>query len=243
MKAIIDGDMILYRVAFAAETEIRWDDDVWTLSSDFRTAKLETDNLVARILDELNVDDYLMVFSHKKNFRHKIYPNYKSNRKDKRKPLGISDIRDWMMETYRGITYYELEADDVIGILCTRNSDYIAVSGDKDFNTIPCTWYNHLKKELVTITEEQADYYHLMQSLTGDAVDGYEGIKGVGPKTAMKILDKDGPTWETVVSTYESKGYTIKDAVTNARLARILRDENYNMETQTINHWSPDAIA
>ena len=61
----------------------------------------------------------------------------------------------------------------------------------------------------------------------GDATDGYQGLKGVGPKTAVKLLDKHGWDWGAVVKIYESKGMTEADALLTARLAYILRKDNF----------------
>jgi DNA polymerase-1 len=121
-----------------------------------------------------------------------------------------------------------MEADDLIGIMCTQApKTTIALSGDKDFATLPITWYNFLRDELVTLTKEEANKNHLIQTLMGDATDGYQGLKGVGPKTAVKLLDKHGWDWEAIVKIYESKDMTEEDALLTARLAYILRTENF----------------
>ena len=78
-----------------------------------------------------------------------------------------------------------------------------------------------------------------MQTLAGDANDGYFGVTRVGLKTAEKILNKDGVEWQTVVNTYEKAGITEEDALLNARMAFILRDGYYNKETKEIKLWTP----
>ena len=125
-------------------------------------------------------------------------------------------------------------------MLCTRNpKDTIAVSGDKDFGTLPITWYNHLKDKVTTTSVRDANKFHLIQTLTGDAVDGYKGLKGVGIKTAYKILDKYGANWKTVVEQYKKQDLTEEDALLTARLAYILRNKDYNLETKKIKLWTP----
>ena len=37
--AVIDGDMVVWRSAFASEQEIKWDDDIWTLQTDMNEMK------------------------------------------------------------------------------------------------------------------------------------------------------------------------------------------------------------
>ena len=116
----------------------------------------------------------------------------------------------------------------------------VAVSGDKDFGTLNCEWFNFLKAETSHTTEEEADYNHLVQTLSGDSVDGFSGAKGIGAVTAMKLLDKHGATWSTVVDAYESKGQTEEEALLNARLSYILRSpKEYNEKEGEIKLWKP----
>jgi DNA polymerase-1 len=238
--ALIDGDMILYRAAFAAEVETKWEDDIFTLHTDFNQAKAEASQLIETILEKIEATECSTFFSDRKTFRHDLFPEYKANRKDKRSPLGINELREWMMETFNGKLWENLEADDVIGILATADRENtIAVSGDKDFGTLPCAWYNFLKDEFKDTTIEEADRFHLIQAMAGDSTDGYAGVPGVGLITAQKLLDKKGESWETVVDVYDSKGLTEDDALLTARLARILRHTEYDRETQEIKLWTP----
>jgi DNA polymerase-1 len=168
-------------------------------------------------------------------------PLYKAHRKDKRSPLGINDLREWVCDMWPSLTWDNLEADDVLGIIGSSDKDSIIVSGDKDFATVPRTWYNFLKDETRVITEEEADRQHLVQTLAGDATDGYFGVPGIGLKTAEKLLDKWGAEWTTVVSAYEKAGMTEDDALMNARMAFILRDGYYNKTTGEVTLWTPKA--
>ena len=56
--------------------------------------------------------------------------------------------------------------------------------------------------------------------------------------TAKKLLDKNC-SWDTVVSTYQSKGLSEAVALENARLARILRDGEYDTDTGKVKLWTP----
>ena len=78
------------------------------------------------------------------------------------------------------------------------------------------------------MTDEQYDLIFkefdvtLEQTLIGDRVDGYEGCKGIGDKTARKILGEIGENpiyvmWQSVIDAYKSKGYTEEDALRNAK--------------------------
>ena len=238
--AIIDGDMLVYRVAFSCEVETNWANDLFTLHSDLNEMKSETYRFLDNLKEKLDVENLVLIFSPSTNFRYKLMPSYKANRKSKRKPLGMKALKAWMQVQFESEVAEDMEADDLIGIKCTSNPhDYIAVSGDKDFATLPILWYNHLKGDTVYITPEQSRYNHLVQTIAGDVADGYQGIKGVGVKTAQKLLDKEGATWETVLKAYDKAGMTEEEAILNARMAYILQQHNYNAATKQIILWSP----
>ena len=186
---------------------------------------------------EFKTVDMLVVFSPKHNFRYRLMPDYKKNRKGKRKPLGMKSLKLYMEATFDCVTAKDMEADDLIGILCTFNKNNIAVSGDKDFDTLPITWYNHIKNEIKTNTAEEAKYNHYVQALAGDSVDGYAGAKGIGIKTAKKLLDTKGVTWKTITDAYEKVGMTKEEALLNARMAYILHHKDYDKETGEVFLW------
>lgn len=229
MKTLfLDGDMLAYRAAFSNEVETKWEDAVWTLHTDVNASLAYCDDFIESMCKKFSTEDYFVVFSPKTNFRYDLFPAYKGNRKNKRKPLALTELIKQMCKRHTFMMQDGMEADDLIGIMCTQDpKNTVALSGDKDFATLPITWYNFLRDELLTLTEEEANKNHLIQTLMGDATDGYQGLKGVGPKTAVKLLDKHGWDWEGVVKIYESKDMTEEDALLTARLAYILRTENF----------------
>lgn len=238
--AIVDGDMLAYRVAFSCERETKWGDDLWTMTTSESAMKVEVYRFFDSIVERLEVGAVLPVFSPRSNFRMDLFPDYKANRKDKRKPMALRWLIDWVRETYCGLEAENMEADDLIGIMCTRDPEStIAVSGDKDFGTLPITWYNPLKEELKVTTPEEARRFHLVQTLAGDATDGYMGVRGVGAVTAVKLFDKKGYTWDAILGAYEKGGMDEEDALLTARLAYILHDKDYNEETKEITLWEP----
>jgi DNA polymerase-1 len=235
---LIDGDIIVYRYASTVEHEVDWGDDVWSLWSDAKEAKQLILQYLEHLVEMTAADDFIFCFSDKDNFRKAILPTYKSNRKGKRKPICYKGVKAWIESMYQHKTISNLEGDDVMGILATNGSiegETVIVSEDKDMKTIPCLlWRN---AELERISEEQADYFHLYQTLVGDTTDGYGGLRGVGDKRATTLLEE--PTWETVVGAYEKAGYTEEDALVQARVARILRASDFNADKQEPILWTP----
>jgi DNA polymerase-1 len=136
-----------------------------------------------------------------------------------------------------------LEADDVLGILATEptNEERIIVSIDKDLLQIPGK-VSRDGKTYEEISEDEANYWHMMQTLTGDSTDGYSGCPRVGVKTAQKILGDHIQVplldlWMRVLAAYAKVGYSTDEALAQARVARILRHNDYNKETGGIKLW------
>ena len=236
---LLDGDLYLYRSAAAAEQEIDWGDDIWSLSTDLKDAKKVFDVLVDEVQDLLGTDNLIVCLSDRDNFRHELYPSYKSGRRKVRKPVGYKALVEWAKHEYKYSSEPMLEADDVMGILGTDTSvRAFIVSDDKDMKTVPCTLFRPLSGEMLTITEEEADRNFLLQTLTGDVTDGYKGCPNVGIKTAEKILGSR-PSWNRIVDAYKKAGMTEAEALTQARCARILRRSDWDATNGTIKLWEP----
>ena len=235
---IIDADTILYQSLTNAEEETEFDDDLWMLTCDHRKARSSFDDRVDWLMKTSDADDYILCFSHAENFRKDVYPLYKANRKKTRKPMGFKDFREKVMNDYNNVVKPRLEADDTVGILATKLDDCIIYSEDKDLLQIPG---KHMKDEAtIEVSTYEGDRFHMMQTLTGDPVDGYPGCPGVGPVKAEKLLGNDpSEWWGVVVATYTKAGLTEADALTMARVARILRLTDWDMERQEPILWTP----
>jgi DNA polymerase-1 len=94
----------------------------------------------------------------------------------------------------------------------------------------------------VEVSEDEADYWHLFQTLTGDQTDGYSGCPGIGPKKAEAILqhpDNQDDLWGVVVRTFVKAGLNEDEALVQARVARILRASDYDFEKKEPILWTP----
>jgi DNA polymerase-1 len=145
---------------------------------------------------------------------------------------------------YKVLRHEGIEADDVMGILATKPGNEgrtIIVSDDKDMRSIPGKLWRENgdpEREVIEITEAEADRYHLYQTLVGDQSDNYPGCPGIGPKKAEGVLKGDNP-WAAIVAAYTKAGLTEEDALVQARVARILRWSDWCHETKQPKLWSP----
>jgi len=240
---LIDADVLAFESSVIAECSVEWKDELWTVHADMALAKARVVNRVEEFKEKLKSDNVVMCLSDRANFRRKLYPEYKSNRSKSRLPIILRQVKQWIIEELGGVMWANLEADDVISILATdkaMDEETIIVSIDKDFKGVPGIYFDYNRGEYHQPSEEEADNFHLIQTITGDATDGFKGVPKVGPVTAKKLLDKEGYTWETVVKAYEKAGLTEQDALINAWMARLLRADNYCFRTNTIKRlWTP----
>lgn len=248
---LIDADVFAFKAAAGVEKIITLDDDNYFPMASIAEGLSAFDNLIDEVLRELDASrkDCVYCFStdHNGGFRREVLPSYKANRDGKPRPIILSRLREWIMNDPFNIIYIRdgLEADDCLGILSTQKSykpdhQKIIVSVDKDMKSIPCNFFNAMHPELgvMHISEEEADRWFYMQTLMGDTTDGYSGCPGIGAKSAEKLLDKDC-SWETVKTAYEKAGLSEEEAITQARVARILRASDYDFKNKRVKLWTP----
>jgi len=236
---LIDSDFLAYKAAQACEIGIDFGEDVIIAQSQFSEVLRVFHNELDKVTKAMMDDNFILYFSSTENFRKKIYPDYKGHRM-KRKPLGYKRLLNYCRKNHNFKLIEGLEADDTIGIEATRHADphNIIVSPDKDMRQIPSVLWN-LTDDVVEITKEEGDRWHLVQSLSGDPTDGYSGCPGIGVKRATELLDKNENQWEAVCKAYRDRGLSDDDALLNARLAKILRDENYDHDRNQPILWNP----
>lgn len=255
---LIDADMLAFRAAVAVEQEIDWGDGLWLNYSELSDAKGVFIDSLNDILDKLKNDHgmkpatLLFCFSdlNGHNFRKDLVDStYKSNRKDKRKPLCYRALVDYIKNNYITVSLPNLEGDDVIGIHATRilfneedqlkSNIPVIISGDKDFKSIPGKFYNFIEDKLYDISLEDAERFHVYQTLVGDTADGYKGCPSYGDKKATHLLETTffNKLWSETIKAFEKVGLSKEDCLTQARLSHILWNTDYDFKTGKIKLW------
>lgn len=164
LHLLFDADMIVFRTCAAAEHEINWYGDLWTLHSDLAEVKDAIDTMVVSITDKVlrhmeheGAYNITMCFSSYPYFRSKVYPPYKLNRVAKRKPLAYHEAVEWVKKNYNVLSIPSLEADDLLGIYGTMpGTSAVIISGDKDMRSIPCPFYNFIQDTFHKTTDRKS---------------------------------------------------------------------------------------
>lgn len=240
---LIDGDIIAYKASSSVQKDIDWGDGLFTCHAFLEDAQDQFKAIIDGILEGIyentleryDISDMLFFFSDNDNFRKHYLHDYKSNRKNTRKPTCYKALVEWIYNTYKCVKPIKyLEADDLIGIYATSYENPIIISMDKDFKTIPAKFFDFGRGEFKVISKDEADYWHMYQTLVGDATDGYKGCPSYGPVKAKKLLLSvpSDNYWGAVVNAYHEQGLTKDDAILQATMARILRKEDFHRFTE-----------
>ena len=237
MKILIDADFIVYKACAAAETEIDWGDDTILVTSKFSDAYNDTKRELTKLENKFGTfTPMILFFSDSTNFRKKILPDYKGHR-NRKKPCGYKRVINKLKTEFEVILMPTLEADDAMGIYATKHPGNIIVSPDKDMKQIPGELYN--LDETFTIDNDAGAKWHLIQSISGDQTDGYGGVPGIGVKRAETLFNDKGYSWKTVVEAFAERDLSEDDALTNARLAKILTVDDYDFKKKRPILWDP----
>jgi 5'-3' exonuclease len=177
MRALIDGDIVVYRAAASAEKEEPW------------IALARADQTILDILADTKADSYSVYLTGTSNFRREIAESYKANRPDSR-PTHWQACRDFLMSQHKAQIIEGKEADDELGIQQDKiGGSTILCSIDKDLLQIPGKHYNWVKKEFREVTPEEGVKQLYLQSLIGDRGDNIKGVDGLGPVKAGRALE------------------------------------------------------
>lgn len=192
----IDGDIVLFQIGRVTE-DITDFGDQQMKSHDQESAIRLINNELENISKKTGykLEELVFAISSDTNFRKRFFPTYKANRKHIQKPLGLKDMRQYMLdnaEKYQTIMMDELEADDVMGMYGTAPKDQVGdiaiYSQDKDLYTIPTKQWDFKKRKFIVPTPFESCKFLYKQVLMGDTVDGYKGCPRIGKVKADKAL-------------------------------------------------------
>ena len=205
---LVDGNNLLFRSYYATA----YTGNLMKNSKGFPTnALFGFANMMNKIINEENPTHIMVAFDKGKTFRHEKYADYKGGRSETPDELKRQFPVAKQLLNAMGITYYEIdnyEADDIIGTFaayCEKDPDFAAtiISSDKDLLQLisdeteikllkqkDYIRYNRtsFKEEYGIEPERMVD----LKALMGDPSDNIPGVKGIGEKTALKLLQQYG---------------------------------------------------
>ena len=205
---LVDGNNLMFRSFYAT----LYSGSIMTNKEGFPTNALYGFvNMMNKIIYEEKPEYIMVAFDIGKTFRHEKYDYYKGKRDETPDDLKRQFPIAKKILTAMGIKYFELagyEADDIIGTFAKKvdeNDDFIAtiISSDKDLLQLISddVEVKLLKpKDYIRMNKQVFfDTYGLepikmidLKSLMGDASDNIPGVKGIGEKTAIKLLQQYG---------------------------------------------------
>ena len=212
---LIDGNNLLFRSYYATA----YNGNLMKNSKGFPTnALFGFINMINKIISEEKPEYVMIAFDKGHNFRQDMYDNYKDGRIETPNDLKIQFPVAKEICTLMGIKYIECdnyEADDIIGTFARmadedKNYNATIISSDKDLLQLISDEVNVklLKQKDYILMNEQTfmETYGIkpirmidLKSLMGDPSDNIPGVKGIGEKTALTLLQK----YETLDGVYE----------------------------------------
>ena len=245
MIALIDADIVVYKATASLDTPDEMIEP-GLYRFDYPVALMNAKEFCKSIVEQTGADDAILCFTSTFNYRKEIIPTYKGNRVS-RKPIMYSAVKEEIQKwaRFRSLTKIGLEADDVLGILHTGPlaGESVICTIDKDLRTVPGLHFNWDKEfnGVEEVSEDEADRAFYEQIITGDHTDGYSGAVGWGPKKAKELLDQTERSdwWETIVNKPYKGDFDA--AIETARVARILRADEFDTESRSPILWEPPA--
>jgi DNA polymerase I len=241
---LIDGYALIYRAFFAFVNR-----PLTNSKGENTSAAWGFANFLLRIREEYRPDYLAVVFDAGMSQREELYPAYKATREKMPDELeqSLPRIRELVAGFHDVVVELDgYEADDVIGTLsrqaAERGVEAVIVSGDKDFyqligpgvhllnpgrggpSGVQAEWVDetNASERLGVPPSQVVDYL----ALIGDSSDNVPGAPGIGPKTAIKLLEAHGSLDAVLEAGPDLKGKRAREALTDhadqVRLSREL---------------------
>ena len=216
MKALIDGDIILYRSCWVCQKthwthkdtgeffdgkmkakqwfneiapEQDFNEDDWDQVEEvepFKSVKFLIDNYIREIRSETHSNSHELYLTEGKCFRDDIAVTKPYKAGRPPPPYHKDEAKKYMYTKLNGIAQPRLEADDLLGL--NQTEDTVIASVDKDLYMIPGAHYDIVTKQMIYMDLLASDQWFLLQLMMGDRTDNIQGLPGVGKKTAEAEL-------------------------------------------------------
>ena len=256
---LVDGNAILHR-AFHALPPLT------TKRGEPISAVYGLVSMLLRVIQDLKPTHIVVCFDRPEpTFRHKAFKEYQAQRPHMADELSSQFEKAKRVIAAMGIPAYEkagFEADDVIGTIASKVKDEVViVTGDRDQLQLvtdkvrvymPIVGLANAKmmgeeevKEKMGVAPNLIDDY---KALVGDPSDNYPGVAGIGPKTAINLLEEFG-TLDNIYKNLDKIPQRTADKLREGRknsevskkLATIVRDVPLEFNLEDSARWDIDS--
>ena len=268
---LVDGYALIYRAFFAMIAR-----PLTTKSGENTSAVWGVTNFLLRLYENYRPEYIGWVHDRGTSFRSEQYPEYKATREKLGEELQqdfdrslerVCQILDAFQIPVIAINGYE--ADDVVATLAERAArdglQAVIVSGDKDFYQLigdGVALLNPGRGGQAAVEEQWVDESNASErlgvppqrvvdylALVGDSSDNIPGVKGIGDKTAIQLLETYGDLDAILARAADIPGKRPREALLqqadNARLSRQLvtlrRDVPVQLDLEQLRVRTPDA--
>jgi len=199
---LIDGSAYIFRAYYALPPMTRKDGTPVNAVFGFT-------NMLVKLIEDYREEKLIVIFdAARKNFRNKIYKDYKANRGET--PEDLIPQFALIKKCVKAFNIPQLEiegfeADDIIATYTTqaarRDIPSLIVSSDKDLMQLvnkKVQMLDPMKNKKIGINQViekfgvEPEKVIQIQALTGDKVDNIPGAPGIGPKTALELITEYG---------------------------------------------------
>ncbi len=220
-------------------------------------------NMLVKLIEDYKYEKMIVVFdAARENFRNKIYKNYKANRGDTPDDLipQFEIIRECVDSfSIPQIEINGYEADDIIATYCQiatkQKIQSVIVSSDKDLMQLvdkDVTMLDPMKNKKIGINEVIEKFglppekVIQIQALTGDKVDNIPGVPGIGPKTALQLIQEFGDVNNLIKNARKIKQEKKRNAIldnqddilVSLELVKLKKDINLPIKIDDIHSYS-----
>ena len=230
---IIDGNSLVNRAFYALPL-------LSTSKGKIYNAVYGFCNILVKLITENKPNFIVVAFdAAKKTFRNELFADYKGTRKGMPEELAaqmpvLKDVLKKM--NIKTVEKVGIEADDIIGTISRRfdNVHNIIVTGDRDslqlINQNTDVWLTkHGISQILELNERQLkEEFGLspsqvidLKSLMGDQSDNIPGVKGIGEKTAMALLEQYGTMENVYAHINEISGKTKEKLEEGKEMAKL----------------------
>ena len=268
---LLDGHALAYRTYFAL-TRGGTGGQHWITRDGEPTAGVYGfASVLLRILEQERPDYLMVAFDTGKTFRDELYSDYKGTREKMPDDLVIQMVRVRQLVDAFNIPRLELEgyeADDVLGSVAvkaveaglgvkiiTGDKDLLQLVNDRVMVSLPgkslSDAKDYLRDDVIEFIGVRPDQIVDFKALVGDKSDNIPGVRGVGEKTAVRLL-AEYDTLENIYANLENISTSVRnklekshaDALMSQELARIVTDlvVPLNLDQARTEHFDPQEV-